>query len=147
MVQRIGKQPTNPAATPPRWSSTAIALFLLGPMLLARYVANGRSVNLELEAPQSITVNHRTHRCDVLRARMLPGVGLSDADDIALYVGQDDHLVRRIRFTLNGLESTRGDVAQVDTFDHEAAHGVQWPTGFQRAAAAARLLCPYTNGA
>ena len=45
--------------------------------------------------------------------------------------------MRRVRFTLGGLESTRGAVAEVDTFDRITLLGVRWPTRFHE-----RLLRP-----
>ena len=80
----------------------------------------------------------RHYACDVLRVHLQPGLGLSDADELALYIDRDERLMRRVRFTLNGLDSTQGAVAEVDTGDHVALHGVRWPTRFHE-----RLLRPF----
>jgi hypothetical protein len=45
--------------------------------------------------------------------------------------------MRRARFSVEGLDSTRGAIAEVDTFGHIALFGVHWPTRFQE-----RLLRP-----
>jgi hypothetical protein len=105
------------------------ALFLLGPLLLARNTADRRLI-MEL-AP-------RAGSLDVLRVRMTPGLGLSTADDVALYMDRDEHLMRRVRITLNGLESTQGAIAEIDCFDHVSIHGVRWPTRFHE-----KLLRPF----
>ena len=46
-------------------------------------------------------------------------------------------LMRRVRFSLDGLTSTQGAIAEVETFDHVSLHGVRWPTRFYE-----RLLRP-----
>lgn len=38
--------------------------------------------------------------------------------------------MRRVRFTLEGLETTRGAVAEVDVWDYVDVQGVKWPTQF-----------------
>ena len=99
------------------------SLFLLGPMLLAGRWSMQRTLQLELAAPED--------DCDVLRMRVTPGAGFSAADDLAVSIGRQDKLMRRVRFSLNGLESTRGAVAEVAMAGHIQLHGVQWPTRFQ----------------
>jgi hypothetical protein len=112
-------------------------LFLLGPMLLARFWAQERSLILEMDDPAQITVGGRAHSCHVLRGRLRPGLGFADGDNIALYIDDDERLMRRVRFSVDGLESTRGAVAEVDLWDHITRHGVRWPTRYQE-----RLLRP-----
>ena len=58
---------------------------------------------------------------------MSPGLGRVAADRVALCIDRNDGIMRRVRFTLEGLASTRGAVAEVDTFDHERRFGVLWP--------------------
>ena len=113
------------------------SLFLLGPMLLAAQWMADRSLVMQLAGVERLTFEGEYHDCDVLRVRMTPGVGLSDHDELALYISRADRLMRRVRFTLNGLDSTRGAVAEVDTLDHIVLRGVQWPTRFHE-----RLLRP-----
>jgi hypothetical protein len=113
------------------------ALFLLGPLLLAGAWADQRSLTPQLAAPERIVVGDDDHWCDVVRARVTPGIGLSDGDDLAVFIDRDARLMRRVRFTVNGLDSTRGAIAEVDTWDHVLLHGVRWPTRFHE-----RLLRP-----
>lgn len=106
------------------------SLFLLGPMLLASKLGAGRSLLMELAPSEQITVFQQTYDCNVLRVRLQPGLGLSPEDDLALYITHDDQLMRRVRFTLNGLDATKGAVAEVDAGNHALIHGVKWPTLF-----------------
>jgi hypothetical protein len=105
-------------------------LFLLGPMLLATRWTRERSMVLATGGVERIRQGGHTHECDVLRVRLTPGLGFSEVDQLALYIDRDDHLMHRVRFSLNGLESTRGAIAEVDTFDHARLHDVEWPTRF-----------------
>lgn len=113
------------------------SLFLLGPMLLAPPLGAGRSLLMQLAPPERITVFQHDYDCDVLRVRTQPGLGLSPEDDLALYIARGDRLMRRVRFTLNGLDATAGAVAEVDAGDHVPLHGVKWPTIFHE-----RLIRP-----
>ena len=102
------------------------SLFLLGPMLLAGNWSADRSLVMAVAGAERVG----DADCDVLRVRLTPGLGLSDGDDLALFIGRGDRLMRRVRFSLNGLESTRGAVAEVDMRDHIAMAGLRWPTRF-----------------
>ncbi len=113
------------------------ALFLLGPMLLAGRWAAERSPAVELAGAERIVLDGRGHDCDVLRVRIAPGLGFSEAERLALFIDRGERLMRRVRFTLDGLDSTRGAIAEVDAFGHVTAHGVRWPTRFHE-----RLLRP-----
>ena len=106
------------------------AMFLLGPMLVAGWWATDRSLVMEVDEPQTIPSGGQDVPCDVLRIGMSPGNGLCERDELALFIGRDDRLMRRVRFTLNGLESTRGAIAEVDTWAHVTIAGVRWPTRF-----------------
>ena len=106
------------------------SLFLLGPILLAAHWAAERSLIMEVAAPQRVTVGGTERDCDVLRVRMTPGIGLSAGDDLAVFIDREERLMRRVRFTLNGLESTQGAVAEVDCWAHVPLQGVRWPTRF-----------------
>ncbi|MDP9066114.1 MAG: hypothetical protein M3O06_09650 [Pseudomonadota bacterium] len=107
-------------------------LFLLGPLLLTQDWMLRRTL-LTIAAPQTIRMGHRRVDCDVLRVRSAPGLGFSAGDDFAVYIDRADRFMRRVRFSLNGLESTRGAVAEVDTDEHVNLHGVRWPTRFHEA--------------
>lgn len=113
------------------------SLFLLGPMLLAQRWAAERSLVMERAGVEHLVLDEREHECDVLRVRMAPGLGFSEAEQLALFIGREERLMRRVRFSLNGLDSTRGAIAEVETFDHVTLHGVRWPTRFHE-----RLLRP-----
>ena len=114
------------------------SLFLLGPMLLARHWMAERSPVMELAGTERIALHDgRRHECDVLRAHIAPGLGFSESERLALYIDREERLMRRVRFSLNGLESTRGAVAEVDASGHATLHGVRWPTRFHE-----RLLRP-----
>jgi len=112
-------------------------LFLFGPMMLVQYWEAERSLTMELDGVTRVTMDGREHECDVLRIGMKPGLGLSGADEIARYIDREEHLMRRVRFSLDGLESTRGAIAEVGAFEHVTLHGVRWPTRFYE-----RLLRP-----
>ena len=112
------------------------ALFLLGPMLLAGAWSSRRTA-MALVAPERITVDGTTHECDVLRVTLAPGLGLSETDQLAVYIDRAERLMRRVRFSLDGLAGTRSAVAEVDTFAYAARDGVRWPFGFYE-----RLLRP-----
>lgn len=116
------------------------ALFLLGPMLLVAggWGTGGRTLTAELAGTERIEVDGRAWACDVLRARAAPGLGFSAADRLARFLDREEGLMRRVRFSLEGLASTRGAVAEVDASGHVARHGVRWPTRFRE-----RLLRPF----
>jgi len=116
------------------------SLFLLGPMLLVRRAAGG-GLAVELAGAERVEVGGREHLCDVVRLRLLPGLGFSEADQVALYIDRPERLMRRVRFTLNGLDATRGAVAEVDAWEHLSRAGVRWPTRFHE-----RLLRPLPLG-
>jgi hypothetical protein len=104
-------------------------LFLLGPLALI-----DRDHVMELGGTES--VNGRA--CDVLHVRLVPGLGFSALERVALLIDREDSIVRSIRFSLDGLASTQGAVAEVETYDHVQRHGVTWPTRFYE-----RLLRPF----
>ena len=96
-------------------------MFLTGPF----YFLDG---NLSLEMGEDETVEGRA--CTTLVAVRRPGHGLSAEDRYLLFIDAENHLLRRVRFTMEGLESTQGAIAEVDFFDHKAIAGVTWPTRF-----------------
>lgn len=96
-------------------------LFLLGPLALA-------DLNLPMRLAGLETVGD--HACERLMVRLAPGLGFSAADQAVLCIDRRTRLMRRVRFTLEGLASTRGAVAEVDTHDFQNIHGIEWPTRF-----------------
>ena len=114
------------------------SLFLLGPMLLAGAWMAERAPVPELAGVERIRLDGSPLDCTVLRVRLAPGLGFSEGDQLALYIDAASRLMRRVRFTLNGLDGTKGALAEVDTFDHVSFRGVQWPTRFHE-----HLLRPF----
>ncbi len=131
------------SADPERRAAAALvadgyALFLLGPMLLAGGWSPTRAATLEVAGAERITVDGRAWSCDILRGRVAPGLGFSPSERLALWIDREERLMRRVRFSLDGLASTRGAVAEVDAAGHLSLHGVRWPTRFHE-----RLLRPF----
>ena len=118
----------------PRAAAALVAdgytLFLLGPMLLAGRWATDRSLVMALAGTERIIIDGQPHECDIVRIRMAPGQGFSPAEQLALYIDRTERLMRRIRFTLDGLDSTRNALAEVDCSDHRTIAGIRWPTRF-----------------
>ncbi len=112
-------------------------LFLCGPILLVAAWAADRQAAMQPAPPQRITVGDQQHECDVIQLRLTPGLGLSRTDQLTVFIDRQERLMRRVRFTLDGLDSTRGAVAEVDTWGHVTLHGVRWPTRFHE-----RLIRP-----
>lgn len=106
-------------------------MFLTGPF----YFLSG---NLHLEMGEPGEVDGR--ECLALIAVRRPGHGLSTEDSYLLYIDREEKLLRRVRFSMEGLDSTRGAIAEVDFFDHQKIAGVLWPTRFHE-----RLKKPIPN--
>ncbi|MDP3540391.1 MAG: hypothetical protein Q8S26_16975 [Azonexus sp.] len=106
-------------------------MFLTGPF----YFLEG---NLSLEPAEGEVVNDRD--CATIVAVRRPGHGLSKEDRYQLFIDRENHLLRRVRFTMEGMESTQGAIAEVDFFDHQKIAGVTWPTRFYE-----RLIKPIPN--
>lgn len=106
-------------------------MFLTGPF----YFLEG---NQSLEPGADEVVNDRD--CASIVALRRPGHGLSTEDRYQLFIDRENHLLRRVRFTMEGIESTQGAIAEVDFFDHRQIAGVTWPSRFYE-----RLLKPIPN--
>jgi hypothetical protein len=115
----------------------AYSLFLLGPVLLAVNQSPHREIQAELAASAEVNQAQHAHVCDVLNLKVSPGIGNSQSDRLALYIDRETRLMRRVRMTLDGLESTQGALVDVDTYEHRSLHGMMWPTAFHE-----RLLRP-----
>lgn len=99
----------------------AYALFLLGPF----YFRQGGTIftmNGESRVDQAL--------CDEVLAILRPGFGMSEEDRVILSIDRHSKLLRRVRMTLNGLDSTRGAEVDVTFRDFKRIHGVLWPTDF-----------------
>ena len=68
--------------------------------------------------------------CELLLAVMRPGIGNAVEDRVVLYIDKQDKLVRRVRLTLEGLDSTKGAIVDVDHSKFVEIAGVTWPTHF-----------------
>lgn len=108
----------------------AYSLFLLGPMLLVKNEHPRRDIRATLAGTADVERDGQTHLCDILNLRVSPGFGRSESDQLALYIDRQTRVMRMVRMSLNGLESTRGAVVDIATFAHRSMHGVLWPTGF-----------------
>jgi len=118
-VWRNGK----PAEDAPSLDAAALVaegykLFLLGPLWLV-----DRRLPLRMAGTEQVD----GRACDVIEAWLSPGLGRTASDRIALCIDRESHVMRRVRFTLEGFVNTRGAVAEVDTFDHARRFGVLWP--------------------
>ncbi len=122
-VWRNGEMSTDPLA---RTASALVAegygLFLLGPLWVETRLADS-------EVPMRVGGTEQVdgQLCDVLDLWLSPGLGLSTSDRIALCIGRNDGITRRIRFTLEGFVNTQGAVAEVDSSDHTRRFGMLWP--------------------
>lgn len=106
-------------------------MFLTGPF----YFLSG---NLHLEMGEPEEVDGRA--CVTLVAVRRPGHGLSTEDRYQLFIDREDKLLRRVRLSMEGLDSTKGAIAEVDFFEHQKIAGVVWPTRFHE-----RLKKPIPN--
>ncbi len=138
---RVWRNGAEAADTDSRAAAALVAdgysLFLMGPLLLVRCWTADRVLAMEMAGTENLEWSGGRHPCDILRIRIEPGLGFSASEQLAIYIDREERLMRRVRFTLGGLESTRGAVAEVDTFDHVTLYGIKWPTRFHE-----RLLRP-----
>ena len=100
----------------------AYSMFLFGPDFFRRHAAS----LTRLSATGDVDGNP----CDELLAVLHPGFGLSKEDRVVLYIDHATHVLRRVQFTLNALESTQGAEVQVDLSQHQKLAGVLFPTEF-----------------
>jgi len=70
-------------------------------------------------------------QCDLVVCQVAPGFGPSKVDQVIAWIGQETKLLRRVQFSLDALESTRGaDVDVVFSSFRRTADGGIWPTQF-----------------
>lgn len=98
-------------------------LFLLGPLWLASRESAGLAVPSELAGTERV----HGRLCDVVQVWLSPGLGRAATDRVSLWIDRDDHVMRRLRFTLEGYAGTQGAVAEVDTFEHARHFGLLLP--------------------
>lgn len=69
--------------------------------------------------------------CSLVFGTLKPGVGRSPEDKVIAWISQRDHRLRRVQFTLNGLESTAGADVDVTFSDFQPGpNGTEWPRHF-----------------
>lgn len=102
--------------------ANAYTMFLFGPEFFRQRSApvTGLPATAEVDG----------HPCDEVLAVLRPGFGVAEEDRVVLFIDQRDRTLRRVQFTLNGLESTRGADVHVDLLDHRQLAGVRFPTRF-----------------
>ena len=99
----------------------AYTLFLLGPFYFDR---PGVVLTLNGEAIVDKAA------CDQVLAVLRPGFGMSAEDRVILFIDRSSRHLRRVRMTLNGLESTRGAEVDVTFRKFRTIGGITWPTDF-----------------
>lgn len=122
-----GRGETRADESPPVRTAAALVadcyqLFLLGPLWLAD---RAERLGWPLTSGGRVEVDGR--ECQWVQAWARPGLGLVGLDRVALAIDVADRTTRRMQFTLEGFDGTRGAVAETDTYDHEMRHGVLWP--------------------
>ncbi len=99
----------------------AYTLFLLGPFYFNRpgvvLARNGEAVVDEA-------------MCDQVLAVLRPGFGFAKEDRVILSIDRATKQLRRVRMTLNGLESSVGAEVDLTYRDFRRIDGVLWPTDF-----------------
>ncbi len=99
----------------------AYRMFLTAPFMLG-----GEGSLPELAEPQWLN-GRRNH---VVVVPLQPGLGWDGQDRVAMFIEEDTSLLRRLRFTIDALPSTKGAVVEVDLDSHRRIDGVLWPTQF-----------------
>jgi hypothetical protein len=99
----------------------AYTLFLLGPFYFDR---PGITLATNGEAIVDKAV------CDGVLAVLRPGFGEAEEDRVILFIDRASKQLRRVRMTLNGLESTRGAEVDVTFREFRRIGGILWPTDF-----------------
>ncbi len=99
----------------------AYTMFLLGPFYFDR-------PGVVLSLAGETTVDNAV--CDQVLAILRPGFGSAEEDRVVLAIDRASQRLRRVRMTLNGLESTRGAEVDVTFREFRTIAGVVWPTDF-----------------
>lgn len=99
----------------------AYTLFLLGPFYFNRPGIT-LAINGETIVDKAV--------CDEVLAVLRPGFGEAAEDRVILFIDRASKQLRRVRMTLNGLESTRGVEVDVTFRDFRRIGGILWPTDF-----------------
>ena len=100
----------------------AYSMFLFGPGFFVQRGAKFQTV------AGTADVDGRV--CDRLVTTLDPGLGTAAADKVVLFIDRQEHLLRRVQFTLNALESTQGAEVHLDLTAQRQLAGVMWPTHY-----------------
>jgi hypothetical protein len=99
----------------------AYTMFLLGPFYFSRpsvvFTAAGQA---SVDGAQ----------CDQVLAVLRPGFGVANEDRVILSIDRASRQLRRVRMSLNGLESTKGAEVDVTFRNFRSIGGILWPTDF-----------------
>ncbi len=68
--------------------------------------------------------------CDEVLAVLRPGFGMAEEDRVIMFIDRANKQLRRVRMTINGLDSTQGAEVDVTFRDFRMIDGVLWPTDF-----------------
>ena len=69
--------------------------------------------------------------CWLVQGKVSPGYGMSESDGFIAWIGSGSKLLRRVQFTIEGVETTRGADVSVDFSEFKKApDGTVWPTHF-----------------
>ncbi len=100
----------------------AYAMFLTGPFYFMQ-----QDMPSVMAAPDWVD----GRLCDQVLVSMRPGFGAATEDRVLVAIDRQSKLVRRFRFSFEGLKSTRGVVADVVLRGHRTMGGVVWATQFE----------------
>ncbi len=118
------------AATAPadadRVAASALVADTYRMFLTAPFVFLGESAAPAMSEPQWLD----GRRMQVVVVRCQPGLGWDGDDRIALFIDDESFVLRRVRFTIDALPSTKGAVVEIDLDGHRRIDGVLWPTQF-----------------
>lgn len=99
----------------------AYQMFLLGPFFFDRE-------GVTLQIAKSSVVDGAL--CDELIAVLIPGFGEAKEDRVLLSIDRSTKQLRRVRMTLNGLETTKGAEVDVTFRGFKRVGGILWPVDF-----------------
>lgn len=102
-------------------AADAYQMFLTGPFFFAAHATTLRWAGTE-------TVDGEL--CDRITAVVRHGFGRTEEDLALLSIGRESGILRRVRLTLNGMESTRGAEVDVTFRGHREIDGILWATKF-----------------
>ncbi len=100
----------------------AYSMFLFGPSYLLRFGSGFQAAGTGRVSGKS---------CQIVSGVLRPGIGNSRSDQFRVWIDTKTKVLRRVEFSINGLESTRGAIVDV-TMDGfiTAKDGSIWPTKF-----------------